>query len=38
MIGNSQNDFLHKFSQTNTQIANTCNSLANNSSADMKLS
>ena len=38
MIGDVENDFLHKLLLTNRQVANIRKAFANNSSADIKLS
>ena len=38
MIGDVENDFLHKLLLTNRQVANIRQAFANNSSADIKLS
>ena len=38
MIGNSDDDTLHKFLLTNRQIANLCKAFANHTTTDIKLS
>ena len=38
MIGDNENNFPHKLLLANTQVSNLCKAVANNSSANIKLS